>query len=727
MFKPKRTLVASAISSSLVLAPAAMAEMSAEKVLEDDFEVIVVSGSRTEKPLKDVAGSISVITEEELEKQVVSDMSQLFKYDPSVQVSGSAGGAQNIIVRGMGGDRVLMIKDGMRMNEGYGADGLNDIVGRGFIDTDTLKQVEVAKGAASSLYGSDALGGIVVFTTKDASDYLEDGEKVGGKVKVGNTSNGKATNIGATLALETGDFEHLLNVSARKGNEEQNFDGTKPALDVASQSVLYKAKYNIDELQSLHFTADFWQQKVDGDIAHGLLNHFRGLDGYDILQESSENDKDNLSLQVRYHSESQTPFYDLLNVSVYQNHTKQTDVEYGQIDIDANFGYPLVELRDMWKTAVYEQKTTGFLSNASKELNSQHTLGYGLDIEQSTSTRTEEKLYSVEGTPKPGYPQFSDKFPETDVFRAGLFVNDEITLMDGDLTVTPGARLDTYKMDPNGATKEDGTAYKKFDESNISFNLGALYRINSDISAFFQYGQGFKVPAYDLAYLNHDNSVYGYKIIPSDDLSPEKSDTFELGIRGSVEDLTFSAAIHYSKYKDFLATKLVDVETSINRYTGQEAQVLVYQYQNIDSVSIKGLEVATNYYVNDNVSAFANAAYTDGKDDNTGEYITSISPLSGVAGIKYEQEKLSTELVMNWASRMTKVAEGNVEIPGYGTIDILASYEINDDLKVNFAINNLLDKKYVKYINGAGHKTNETLEDLTEPGRNISASISYQF
>ena len=163
MFKPNLALVSLAVSAALFSANSLSQESGAHN--KDTFETIVVSGTRTEKHLKDVAGSISVITSDDIEKQVIDDMNQLFKYDPSVQVTGSIGSAQNFIVRGMGGDRILMIKDAMRMNEGYGANGLNDIVGRGFIDTDTLKQVEVAKGASSSLYGSDALGGIVVFTT----------------------------------------------------------------------------------------------------------------------------------------------------------------------------------------------------------------------------------------------------------------------------------------------------------------------------------------------------------------------------------------------------------------------------------------------------------------------------------------------------------------------------------------------------------------------------------
>jgi hemoglobin/transferrin/lactoferrin receptor protein len=382
MFMPKRALLATAISTALFVAPSSYGADDIDDAVDTDFERIVISGTKTEKPLKDVAGSISVITEQDIEKQLVTDMSQLFKYDPSVQVTGSTGGAQNIIVRGMGGDRVLMIKDGMRMNEGYGANGLNDIVGRGFIETDTLKQVEVAKGASSSLYGSDALGGIVVFTTKDASDYLTDGETFAGNVKVGYTDDGKQSNIGTTLALATGNFEQVLNLNYRNSEESQNYTGTKPSLDIESSSIFYKAKYNFNKDSYLSFTADVWNQDVTGEIAYGLLGYFRDLEGYTVVDENSQGQKDNQSFQLRFHSESPTALYDMLNLSVYTNSTEQEDVEYGQLDINANFGYPLVEIRDMWKTSVYKQETQGFLSNASLTLNENHTIGYGLDIEQ---------------------------------------------------------------------------------------------------------------------------------------------------------------------------------------------------------------------------------------------------------------------------------------------------------------------------------------------------------
>ncbi|NMP30078.1 TonB-dependent hemoglobin/transferrin/lactoferrin family receptor [Thalassotalea sp. M1531] len=717
----------------MLVAPLAIADELDDSTVgasADDLEVIVVSGSRTEKALKDVAGSISVISQEDIEKQVVSDMNQLFKYDPSVQVTGQTGKAQNITVRGMGGDRVLMIKDGMRMNEGYGANGLNDIVGRGFIDTDTLKQVEVAKGAASSLYGSDALGGIIVFTTKDASDYLSDDETLAGNLKFGYSDVDNKYSVGGTLATITGDFEHLLNATVRDGEEQQNYVESEDPFDVDSYSILYKAKYNLSDTDNLTLTVDIWEQEAKGDSADGLLAYFRGLEafGYMVDTENSNTEQTTDSFKLSYHGEN-TRFYDQLNVNVYSNTSEQIDKEYALLNINAPM-FGVVEMRDMFKNSSYKQETVGFLSNATLKINETHTLGYGLDIEKTESKRNEFKLYEVEGTPKPGYPQETDKFPKTETFRTGVFVNDEISLMNGQLTVTPGVRFDTYEMDPNGALKTDGTEFKKFDENHTSFNIGALYQVNDMLNIFAQYGQGFKVPAYDLAYIEHYNqatSTYIYEIVPSEDLDPEESDTYEIGLRGHIGDFVVSAAIYHNEYENFLSTELIASDQVFDDQGSFLYQHDKFQYQNLESVTIDGAELALTYYINNQWSVFANATYQDGENDETGDYITSISPLSGIAGVSFDGENFSTELILNWADRMDKVNEGNAEVAGYGSLDWLINYDITNDVRVNLSITNLTDKEYVRYSNAAGHAADDSFEHLAASGRSFAASINVAF
>lgn len=711
-----------------IIAGSAMPVFADENIKNDDLEIIVVSGSRTEKPLKDVAASISVLSSEDIQQQVVTDMSQLFMYDPSIQITGRVGGAQNIQVRGMGSDRILIIKDGMRMNEGYGADGLNDIVGRGFIDTETLKQVEVAKGAASSLYGSDALGGIVVFTTKDASDYLTENEQFGARVKLGYSDLDSQASLGATLYAQHGNFDHLLSITARDGEEEQTKHSNNAPFDIDSQSLLYKLKYNLNEQDYLSFAADLWRQDVNGDSADGLLSYFRGLAqyGYNIAQENTQTEKDSDSYRISYNNNSGNAFWDSAQFNAYYTNNRQDDQEYALLDINAPM-FGTVEMRDMWKTGTYEQTTYGLISHASKALNKQHTLGYGVDIETTESLRTVHEYREVEGeTTK---DDTSQKFPKNDTLRAGIFINDEIKLLNDTLVITPGARFDYYSMDPNGVLKTDGEEYAKIDEHNVSFNLGGLYYINDMLSAYAQYGQGFKVPAYDLAYIEHYNqptAEYIYEVLPADDLDPEKSDTYELGLRGHLGDFTVSAALFYNEFDDFLATELTQRETVFNN-DGSLAYIHdQYQYKNIESVTIKGAEFSTTYYASDTFSVFLNASYQDGKNDETDEYISSISPLSGNLGLSFQGDIYGSDLIINFAKKMTKVNPGKYQTPGYGTVDWLARANFGQ-ASLNIAVRNLFDKTYYQHGSLADHSASDSLEGLESAGRNISASVSYQF
>ena len=112
------------------------------------IEVIKVVGSRLEKSLTDISGSAVVITSQDIENLVATELSDLFRNEPGVSVTGSAGSPQNITIRGVSGNRILMIKDGVRMADGYGASDINDSVGRFNFDLDDVKSIEVAKGPA---------------------------------------------------------------------------------------------------------------------------------------------------------------------------------------------------------------------------------------------------------------------------------------------------------------------------------------------------------------------------------------------------------------------------------------------------------------------------------------------------------------------------------------------------------------------------------------------------
>jgi hemoglobin/transferrin/lactoferrin receptor protein len=728
--KPSINQLSLAIGLALagLLAHPALSEVNSDNQAIEDLNVLVVIGSRSEKKLKDVAGSVSVISSDDIEQQAATDLNQIFQYEPGVSVTGRVGGAQNILVRGMGGDRVLLIKDSMRMNEGYGANGLNDQVGRGFIDIDTLKQVEVAKGASSSLYGADALGGVVVFTTKDARDYLSGDSDFGGQLKLGHTSYSNQYNYGISLASVNGKFEHLLHSNWRDGEEQQNYLESLSPFSISSDNLIYKGKLNFNGSSYLQLSVEDWQQDTQGERADGLLFYFRGLAeyGYNIQQESSKGIKESKATRLNYHADT-IGIIKELNIAFYDTTNRQTDIEYGQLDINAPM-FGIVELRDMWKTGIYQQGTQGLVSSMIISLNAQHTLGMGADLENTESLRRVREYRVADGNVI--RDNVIEKFPTNETARLGIFISDEMSLLDGKWLITAGARYDDYSMDPNGALKQTGEPFAKIEEDNVSFNLGSLYHFSSNLSGFLQYGQGFKVPAYDLAYIEHylqPTSTYAYQIIPSDDLAPEESDTLEMGIRFRGDRLSMDASIYHNRFENFLAVTLIDTETLFDE-NGNFLNVLdTFQYQNLESVTIKGIEMNASYAFDAPWVLYFNASYQDGKNDQTNEYINTISPINGLLGVSYTGDRWQLALNGSWARSMSKVNQDEIKTPGYGVWDLLFNYDISDSVTLNLALNNLFDKLYARHQNLAGRSHTTELTPFTEAGRTFSLQAKLNF
>ena len=146
------------------------------------FEEVVVSATRTNQTMDTVAASVAVISEKEIEENMVKDLNDLFEYTPGVTVNGTQRqGVQSINIRGTEGKRVKILVDGASQ-PGVFSGGPYSFINSSAVtvDPDMLKSVEIVKGAASSLHGSDAIGGVVAFETKDPKDFLKDGKDFGG-------------------------------------------------------------------------------------------------------------------------------------------------------------------------------------------------------------------------------------------------------------------------------------------------------------------------------------------------------------------------------------------------------------------------------------------------------------------------------------------------------------------------------------------------------------------
>lgn len=715
------TLTAALLLSTALSNPA-FAQDQTDQADDGDVEEIIVTASKMDRKLEDMTSSIAVVTAADIEAQMVTDLNQLFNREPGVTVTGNSGQSQNVIVRGMGADRVLMIKDGMRMNEGYGADGLNDIVGRGFIDLDTVKQVEVAKGPASSLYGADAMGGIVVFTTKEAADYLDEGEDFYLGARTSYAGINSEVSTGVTAVYRTGKLDTLVSATQRQGHETQNFNEDKGTLNANSISLLAKTTFNINETSTLSLTFDLWDQNsAVPDSGAGDYGEWLGLSGYKIYFLDSYADRRNESWKAAYHYEGD--MIDSLDVSFYRNQSEQMDGNTMKLDVNSIFG---VFMRDFFIDGIYSQDTYGLLSNVvgSFDLGSaENSFAFGVDVEKTASGRTSREIRIQDGIETMNAEV--NKFPDNDVKRFGIYLNDYIDFADGRFSINFGTRYDHFKMVPEnevGAVLQ----YDEITDGRLSSNAGAVFKATDNFSIVGNFSQGFKVPPYDLAYLFQDNWFvtfgWGYIVHPAESLVPETSNSFEVGVRFNTDRLNFNAYVFQNNFKNFIEIAFLYSELLFGFQVVDH-----FQYANIDSVRIKGAEASLSYRASDDLFLYANMTYQTGKDRGSDEYITSIEPLGGTLGASYSKDSYGLDLTMRWASKMKKVNAGRFVNPGYAVVDVTSYYELKEGIMFRLGVFNVLDTEYTEFKSVIGLDAGADANIRTRPGRNISAKMTLAF
>lgn len=697
-------ITAAVITSSWSLTVAAKNNAALDPQEIDD--IVIVSGSRTEEKLEDVAGAVSVVRAEDIDVQVSNSFSDLFRYDPSLSSTGKQGQAQTLNVRGIGGNRVIYIKDGRRLNDAY-AGGGGFLVGRGYLDTSQLKQVEIAKAAASPLYGSDGLGGVIVISTPDPDDVLN-GEDSAVSLFAGFDDAAHERKLGASAAKQFRESAALLQVTARKGNETQNYEETLPGYDYDSQSVLAKWAFDVAKKDKLVFSVDHFQQTNEQVITD--------------TNQTRDDDKQT-AMSIDYHATSKATMSDNQHWQLYISEYQQTS---DQIAAGSGQAGPYVDYNDYR----FEQTIIGARWQAQKALAASsvhHDLVYGFDIDHYDTKRPRFKTQiAADGDVlKENEPQ--QAFPGAETWLAGIFIQNNTQFRSVPFKLIAGARLDHYRMTPKDSALYDMSLLSDISETAISPKIAGIYTFNNGVRTYLQYAEGFKIPPHDQAYQNHGIEPF-YAILPNPDLQPESSRSLEAGLKFSNDTWRWNIAAYYSRFDDFIENEIVN--TSPTYIPGVER--VEYQYTNKDQVTIKGVEASLIHWLTDYWRFDAAAAYVTGENDATNEPLVSLTPLSGNLSLGYFSDIWYLRGVLNATHAMTDVPFGSaeagpsIETGGYATLDVLTGITLGR-WQVNIAALNVTDKYYVPYQNVAGLAEGSPVQQYSQPGRSVALQAKLNF
>ena len=707
----------------------------------EEVEEIVTVSSKQPVPIDKVVGSVALISQDEIETRMVSDVSQLLENTIGVTVPKrvTSGRLRNsdVVVRGVGNNRVNIFIDGFRTGDAYQSGGY----GKDLVDTELLKRVEILKGPSSSLYGSDGLAGTIAYTTKDASDFVDDSNKYL-SLTLSNQNVNSQQKVTVLGAFVLNNIETLVQLSGKNMNQMKVHDDATETLNPMSgeqDSVLAKLKISLDNGSSITMTFD--NQESDSD--YNLLTDLGS--GFSAANMQVENVSSSVGLDtsnrervsLTYDFTGNNNFYDSGVIRLFSQSTDQRTrtSKNKAIMVMPAFGPPIPSFVPTAESSDYDfnQEVSGFSAEMIKVVG-RHNIVYGFESETADYSRNNDKTEvnlltgAINKTlANTLYPH--KRFPDSEVTREAIFINDRVYLNDK-MTVVLGARYDSYDQDAKSDALHArnnifGHEVKPRSDSEVSLKVGLIRDIGEDMSVFLQYAEGYRNPNFDEAYNTYTNLAQMYTIIPNPNITAETSEGFEVGLRGSLNTTSWSLAYYKNDYKDFIAYE----------YLFPPVQgVLQVQYQNLGSVETDGIEFESKTMFSDNLSASFGVSLNDGKEDDG--YLESMSPDHAKIGLswvsdtgKFRWNTIST-LMDSSRSNLTPVCGRSgqcspaQQTPGRVTLDTYLSFDLSQRFNLKLGIRNLTDVKYWDYPTIAG-QAEGTADEFLMPGRNMSLSLKF--
>lgn len=682
-------------------------------------EEITVTATRSPRPVKDTPGAVSVIQDEEIDWQLMTNAADLVRFEPGIYVDNEATrlGLSGFNIRGIGGNRVLTRIDGVATGERFEFGPL--AAPQYVLDLDALKSVEIVRSAGSSLYGSDALGGVVSFLTKDPADYLlaAPGGRFRFEARAGYADrNGEWFENGA-VALGGERWQGSLFVSRSDGEEMGNQgtrfteDATRTApnpQDTSSTNALGKLVFAPGGASSFKLTGEVYRSDVATEVYTSRTATVADFDAVD------EKRRDRVSLEQILQRDG-----GLFDSFEWRLHAQRNDTEQRtEEELISGTRHGLL---------TFEQSGLGGeiqLQKVLPSLGDGHLLTYGVSYTQDDFDQIRDR------SDRQGPLVFPTKyFPESVVEEVGVYVQDEFAFAGGRLKLVPGVRYDRYSLDAdeNDPVYLGGNAGIEppadLTASTVSPRIGVVYQWTPSLSTFGQYARGFRAPAFNAVNSGFTNVASGYTTLPNPDLEPETSHTAELGFRGSWRRGSFSVVGFRNRFDDFIET----VTVGFNPAT----RLLEFQPRNVGEAEISGVELSGEARLGDAWTARASAASIDGDNETTGLPLNSIAPASAALGLRYARPggRWGGELAASFTAgkdedEVDRTAVDQFTPDGSEIVDLTLFFDLTEAISLNVGGFNLLDETYWAWPDAIGRaQGSPTLDRYTRPGRNFIASL----
>lgn len=643
------------------------------------LDTVVITASGFEQQIADAPASISVITGEELQKKAYRDVTDAVKNIPGVFVSGSAN-RQEINIRGMSYLYTKFLINGKPVSQGrniWANTGNYGNVSNYLPPIEMIERVEVVRGPMSSLYGSDAMGGVINIITKKASS---DAWKGGITTEYTKSDNDISEDEWGTSLYLTGPLikdRLALSVDGTlQGNDEselssRNISGGKEERKVRKLGA--ELTWNLNEKNDLSLRYGHTKQDYTTTPGKSIAQTATGS--------SSEIEKTDYLIS---HSGR---FNDFITTTYYQREETETFFNQG----------PIKEAIDT-------------LNTQSSLVAGNHVITFGGEYKK-------EKLTNGNNWNPIGQAS-------ADRWEMALFVEDEWGLTD-DFALTTGLRYIKDEVFGNHITPRIYGVYHLTNTWTVKGGVSTGYKQPRIAQTLENFGQGTGGGGSPAAYPRG-------LLLGSEDLDPEKSTSTEIGLNYTNHDIGLfgSLTLFHTDFKDKIATKNLcqtDVTGSANRNNpaawncryGPNNYYFLQTSENIDKAELKGVEFSLDYDILHNLTVRTSYTYTD-SEQKSGQYkgkpLNDISKNMVNVGLDWDvSDAWNAWTTYNYRGKKSG-ANNSEGAPGYGTFDAGVVFRAKEDLSFQAGVYNAANKKI----------TNATYGQLLD-GRRFTVGMSVRF
>ncbi len=712
------------MAAGLLAATPAMAdEPAAEPQQQLRTSAVHVTASRVDKELLQVPMSVSVLTAEDIRKSTARTIGELIQDIPGVNIVNSGGqGLKRVSIRGESPNRVLILIDGQKIAENKSMDGTPLL-----IDPSRIERVEVIRGPASVLYGSEALGGVVNIITKKGGDTPVAGE-------AGLSFNGASEGFGEYLSVFGGlkGFKYRLSGSHNAQGDYRSANGRVPNTSFRQTDASAFVSYDFEKL-TLGGGADIFDSAVKSGSQ---------LPGY-------ENFSVDIPAWKREKYYGFAEFKDLadwmprLRLDVF--HQTNDKHMYNHVDTDAAVTLmPFV----VHNEADNENKQLGASVQADWQIGDNHYLITGYEynrdkLDATTRARTETSLSRVIAmgvpntpvAPFPGAPTIAqmmyaslDPYTSLAYHKGTQQTHAVFAQMESDLphdfTLNYGARYTWVRSKMSTArgwrtstatgnvTSTDVGVEETSSDSHPVFNLGLIWSGIDNLSLRATFAQGFRSPSLQERYVM--SSMGGGTVYPNPDLDPETSDTYEIGARYADHGFVLDATVFYSVADDYIATQRINSNAS------------EYQNINVGSAKTHGLELFASYDLPYGFTPYVSGAWTRRKYDygHKTTWKSGVPELTGRAGLRFSKDvspeaRLNLDGYLRFNSPWEEESEAGVltRCNHWETANFAANLDFGKEKEytVGLEVLNIFNTSY------------QLSQGLEEPGMHVNMKFSMRF